>query len=60
MNAYDMKLNHNSFDVVVADNVFEHFMDPEKVMEQANGVLKKGGRLEVPTFNSIYANMGYI
>lgn len=58
MNVYDMNLNDNSSDVVVADNVFEHFMEPEKVLEQANIVLKNGGRLEVPTFNSIYSKYG--
>jgi len=55
MNAYDMKLDLNSFDIVIADNVFEHFMEPEKVMQQSYKILKSGGLLIVPRFSSIWS-----
>jgi 2-polyprenyl-3-methyl-5-hydroxy-6-metoxy-1,4-benzoquinol methylase len=53
MNAYEMQFPDESFDVVIADNVFEHFMEPQKVLEQSFKVLKKGGLLIVPKFSSI-------
>jgi ubiquinone/menaquinone biosynthesis C-methylase UbiE len=55
MNAYNMTFEPESFDLVFADNVFEHFMEPEKVLEQSYNVLRKGGRLVVPTFSSIWS-----
>lgn len=58
MSAYDMKFEPESFDLVVADNVFEHFMDTEKVLEQTYKILKAGGMLIVPSFNSIYSKYG--
>jgi 2-polyprenyl-3-methyl-5-hydroxy-6-metoxy-1,4-benzoquinol methylase len=59
MNAYDMlSLGKGSFDFIIADNVFEHFMEPEKVLEQSYQLLKPGGRLVIPIFNSIYSKQG--
>ncbi len=58
MNAYDMKFEPNSFDLIIADNVFEHFMDTAKVLEQSFNILKPGGQLVIPTFNSIYSKYG--
>ena len=58
MNAYEMEFAPKSFDLVLADNVFEHFMDPGKVMEQSHKILNDGGKLIVPSFNSIYSKYG--
>jgi ubiquinone/menaquinone biosynthesis C-methylase UbiE len=58
MNAYDMKFEPGSFDVIIADNVFEHFMDTKLVLEQSFKLLKSGGVLVVPNFNSIYSKYG--
>lgn len=55
MNAYDMTLEPGTFDLVFADNVFEHFMEPKKVMEQSFKILKPGGKLIVPSFSSIWS-----
>ncbi len=55
MNAYNMTFEPESFDLVFADNVFEHFMEPEKVMQQSYKILRKGGWLVVPTFSSIWS-----
>jgi 2-polyprenyl-3-methyl-5-hydroxy-6-metoxy-1,4-benzoquinol methylase len=55
MNAYELNLENSTFDIVLADNVFEHFMKPNEVMAQAHKVLKPGGRLIVPIFSSVYS-----
>lgn len=55
MNAYEMEFAPGSFDIVLAENVFEHFMEPEKVMQQSYTVLRKDGQLIVPVFSSIWS-----
>ncbi len=35
----------NSFDIVLVDSVFHHFMQYEKVLNEINRVLKRGGNL---------------
>lgn len=58
MNAYEMTFEPNSFDIVIADNAFEHFTQPKKVMEQCHKVLRPGGVIYAPIFSSIYSKYG--
>jgi ubiquinone/menaquinone biosynthesis C-methylase UbiE len=58
MNAYEMTLPESHFDFVIADNVFEHFMEPKMVLEQSFKILKPGGKLIVPRFSSIWSKYG--
>lgn len=58
MSAYEMNFEPESFDIIIADNVFEHFMETEKVLEQSFKILKPGGMLVIPSFPSIYSKYG--
>lgn len=58
MSAYQMEFPPESFDVVVAENTFEHFQQPEEVLRQSFRALRPGGRLLVPIFSSIYSKYG--
>lgn len=47
-----MKLDEGQFDVVLCDNVFEHFNQPSKALEVMTNALRPGGVIYVQTLNS--------
>lgn len=58
MNAAKLEFPDQSFDLVVADNIFEHIMDIEQMMKEVSRILCKEGQLVIPAFNSIYSKYG--
>ena len=49
--AYDIPFSRESFDVVMAMDVFEHVSDPQKIIYEASRVLRPGGLFFFHTFN---------
>jgi ubiquinone/menaquinone biosynthesis C-methylase UbiE len=58
VNAYQLDLDPDSYDLIIADNVFEHFDNTEKVLMEAYRVLKPGGQLIIPSFNALKSKYG--
>lgn len=58
MDARALAFADRTFDIVMADNVFEHFDNPEKVLAEVSRVLVPGGSLLIPTFSSIWSKHG--
>ena len=54
-----LPFKENTFDIILAENVFEHFVEYEKVMQECYRVLSKDGRLIVPIFSSIHSKYAY-
>ena len=50
-NACDLLFKDDVFDVVVAGDLIEHFMNPQRFLSEARRVLKKGGKLVIATPN---------
>lgn len=46
-----IKFSSNSFDIINASEVIEHLYNPDKLLEEINRVLKKGGHLVLSTPN---------
>jgi len=58
MDAHQLAFKDGSFDLIVADNVFEHFADPKKAMAELHRALAPGGELVIPIFSSIRSKWG--
>jgi ubiquinone/menaquinone biosynthesis C-methylase UbiE len=58
MDAVDLNFPDNTFDFVLADNLMEHVVDPEAVLNEAKRVLAPNGLVVLPGFSSLYSKYG--
>jgi ubiquinone/menaquinone biosynthesis C-methylase UbiE len=58
MDCHHLQFEDETFDIVVADNLFEHVSEPEKVLAEAHRVLRPGGRVLVPNMSAIRSKYG--
>ena len=58
MPAEKLEIENESFDLIIADNVFEHVSSISKVLNECNRVLAKGGKIIVPNFPSYLSKFG--
>lgn len=58
MNATELNFESENFDIIMADNVFEHFMEPEKVLKECYRVLSRGGIVVIGGMPSYYSKYG--
>jgi ubiquinone/menaquinone biosynthesis C-methylase UbiE len=58
MNATELRFESESFEIITADNVFEHFMEPEAVLRECHRVLAKRGRIYIGSMPSFYSKHG--
>lgn len=56
--AEDLPFPEDSFDLVIADNVFEHVTDLEQTLNECKKVMKRGSIIYAPTFPSIHSKFG--
>lgn len=62
MNAESLEFNSEYFDIIYSFASFEHFMNPEKVLNEAYRVLKKNGKIYLlfgPLYNAPFGLHGY-
>ena len=57
-NVVNSSFEDDTFDLIIADNVFEHFDDNLKVLKECKRLLKEGGKLVVPSMPPIYSRNG--
>lgn len=57
--ATDIPFTDGYFDIILAENVFEYFMDYEGILKESFRLLDVNGRLIVPIFSSIHSQYAY-
>lgn len=58
MDAANINLPDNHLDIIFAPNVFEHFVNADKVLSECYRILKPGSKLVINPVSSIYSSTG--